>query len=197
MTKKIAFVTAVFVLVFSLTMSIGCTLAYLFTETESVVNTFTPSDIEITLTEEGARSFQMIPGNKYKKDPIVTVTAQTNVKIWLFVKFDPSANADTFLNYDFTLDDNESGWTKGDGTNIPADVWYTSVEVSNSPQVWHLLKSDADGKSVEIDKNVTKAMLNELTTTDKYPTLTFDAAAVQYDNLTLAEAYAQVRWTTP
>lgn len=188
MAKKIAFVVTVFVLVFSLTMSIGCTIAWLFTETPELVNTFTPSDVEISLTENCSDTFQMIPGEVYTKDPKVSVNgAKTNMDIYLFVKFEASDNADTFLSYTTTLTE-ANGWKLVEGET---NIWYRVVKTTDTEKSWDLLVEN----KVTINESVTKAQLNALTT-GNYPTLNFDAAAVQFDNLdNVRAALALVVWT--
>ena len=50
----------------------GTTLAYLTATTESVTNTFTVGNIDITLAETKT-DFKMVPGSTIAKDPMVTV----------------------------------------------------------------------------------------------------------------------------
>lgn len=66
MKKKTVALFAAFVLI--VVSIVGGTLAWLTDQTEGIVNTFTTSDIHVTLTEsvdtdgDGKQSFQMIPG---------------------------------------------------------------------------------------------------------------------------------------
>ena len=74
----------------------------------ALVNTFTDSDINITLTESGTdadttkdgfqQNFKMVPGDTITKDPTVTVVKGSE-PCWVFIKVEASENADTYLNY--------------------------------------------------------------------------------------------------
>ena len=147
--------------------AVGGTLAWLTDTTEAVQNTFTTSDIDITLVETTSE-FKMVPGCTIEKDPKVTVIAGSE-KCYLFVKIEKSSNFDTFMTY--TVAD---GWTQGDGTDIPSNVWYRTVEASTTNQEFAVLKDN----QVSVLGTVTKADMNGLTE-NTYPTLTFTAYAVQ------------------
>lgn len=64
---------------------IGSTLAWLTAKTDSVVNTFTPSNIDITLAETPDVVYKMVPGSTIDKDPVATVLKGSE-KCYLFVK---------------------------------------------------------------------------------------------------------------
>ena len=66
-------------------LGVAGTLAWLTDKTESVTNTFTTSNINITLTETTGSNYQMIPGFTITKDPKVTVSAGSE-DCYLFVK---------------------------------------------------------------------------------------------------------------
>lgn len=70
---------------------IGGTVAWLTDTTESVVNTFTDSDIDITLEETTGEDYKMVPGYTISKDPQVTVETSSE-KCYLFVKLEKSEN---------------------------------------------------------------------------------------------------------
>lgn len=122
----------------------GGTLAWLMDVTGPVTNTFTVGDIKITLaepsSENGVWQKQMIPGYTYVKDPVVTVVANS-VDCYLFVKFEEINNPATYLEYTSTLT-TQNGWTQGDGTKIPSNVWYREVNSSTTDQAWQLLDGD-------------------------------------------------------
>lgn len=184
----------------------GGTLAWLTSTTPAVVNTFTTSDIDITLTEtfntdsnnDGKNDkwvAQMIPGYSYTKDPVVTVKGGSE-DCWLFVKFEEKYNASTYLTYISTLTET-NGWTQGDGTKIPKNVWYRSVTKSNDDQSWHLLSGDTVTVNAE---SVTKDTMDAAADAE----LVYTAAAVQYYStndtpFSVTDAYAKVVWpaTTP
>lgn len=171
---------------------IGGTLAWLTDKTDSVKNTFTTSDIDITLTETGAtnnaNSYKMVPGNTINKDPKVTVVAGSE-KCYLFVKLEKSSNFDSFLTYTMA-----EGWTQLTGVS---GVYYRVVDASSTNQEFGVLKDN----QVSVEGTVTKADMNGLAE-NSYPTLTVTAYASQYmkNNTTefsAAEAWDNVKPATP
>lgn len=191
--KKKGVSTKVFLSLLALVLVAGCavggTIAWLTATTEPVVNTFTYGKIKIELTETKPENKQatIIPGVNISKDPKVTVKADSEA-CWLFVKV---AEKGTFVankvNYSIA-----NGWTKGDGTDIPTNVYYRSVSASDGNQDIYVLAGDATYPNgvVTVSENLTKADVNSVAT---QPTLTFTAYAVQKDGInTAAEAWAKV-----
>ena len=190
--KSLALVLALAMIVVCV---VGGTLAWLIATTPEVKNTFTYGDINIKLEETDAtvavdgsatKEFKMIPGYTIAKDPKVTVLAGSE-KCYLFVKVAESDNFDTFMTYEMA-----AGWTQGDGTNIPSNVYYREVAASTDNQEFGVLAND----KVTVRGDVTKAMLNGLTEATQ-PTLTFTAYACQYNSsngtsFTAADAWANV-----
>ena len=183
--KSLALVLALAMIVVCV---VGGTLAWLIDKTDPVTNTFTYGDIDITLAESENLDLKMIPGYTIAKDPKVTVLAGSE-KCYLFVKVAESDNFDTFMTYDMA-----DGWTQGDGTNIPSNVYYRVVDASTATadQEFGVLKND----QVTVSGDVTKAMLNGLTEATQ-PTLTFTAYACQYNSsngthFDAADAWAKV-----
>ena len=172
--------------------AVGGTLAWLTDTTEAVQNTFTTSDIDITLTESKNLDLKMIPGWTIAKDPKVTVKANSE-KCYLFVKIEKSSNFDNFMTYEMAVNSDETAiWTELTGVNGVNGVYYRVVDASDEDQVFAVLKDD----KVTVSGEVTKAMMNELTTAT-YPTLTFTAYASQYmknntESFTAAEAWDNV-----
>lgn len=171
--------------------AVGGTLAWLTDTTEAVQNTFTTSDIDITLAETTTK-YQMVPGCTIAKDPKVTVKAGSE-DCYLFVKIEKSSNFDTFMTY--TVAD---GWTqlKDASDNDVPGVYYRVVEASTTDQEFTVLKDN----QVTVKGTVTKADMNGLTE-NTYPTLTFTAYASQFsknntDSFTAAEAWKNVNPTT-
>lgn len=162
-------------------VTIGGTFAWLITETDPVVNTFTYGDINITLTEtdtgdndgnDNTNDYIMIPGKTITKDPKVTVQAGSE-ESWLFVKVEKSDNFDDFMSYDI-----ENGWTPltdSEGKEITG-VYYREVTKTTDAQKFNVIKDD----NVTVSGDVTKEALNALTE-ETYPTLTVTAYAVQRD----------------
>ena len=174
----------------------GGTLAWLTATTDKVENTFTTSDINITLEESENLDLKMIPGYTIEKDPVVTVVAGSE-DCYLFVKIDESSNLRSYVSY--TVAD---GWTEltadKDG-NALKGIYYRPVMTTDAVKSFSVLKDD----KVEVLGAVTKTMMDELKKEGAtQPTLTFRAAAVQYyknnnatDNtFSPAEAYDKVQW---
>ena len=180
-----------FALLLAVVLAVGCaiggTIAWLTDTTEEVKNTFTTSDIDITLTEtEGGenREFKMIPGYTISKDPTVTVVAGSE-DCYLFVKLEKSENFDTYMEYTMADD-----WTALTGET---GVYYRVVNASNAGQEFEVLKDN----QVKVLDTVTKEMMNALNESS-YPTLTVTAYASQYyknntETFTAAEAWNNVK----
>lgn len=170
--KTLALVLALTLLVAGV---VGGTLAWLTDQTAEVKNTFTVGDINIGLTETTA-DYKMVPGNTIAKDPTVTVQANSEA-CWLFVQVTKSENLDTFITYAIA-----EGWTE-----LQDGVYYREVPASAADQTFSVLADNA----VTVKSDVTRTML-ETAKTDA-PTLTFQAYAVQKDNVASAsDAWAKV-----
>lgn len=157
---------------------VGGSLAWLVDQTTPVTNTFTVGDINIDLTET-TTDYKMVPGNTIAKDPTVTVKAGSEAS-WLFVKVTESANFDDFMTYAIA-----DGWTALAGVD---GVYYRQVPATTADTTFAVLKDN----TVSVKDTVTKEQLNALTA-DTYPTLTFQAYAVQSDNVaTAADAWAKL-----
>lgn len=166
----------------AVTLLIGCaiggTVAWLTATTDSVVNTFTYGDINITLTENkpADRQAKIIPGVDIEKDPKVTVKANSEA-CWLFVKVEESGKfVENKVTYSI-----DTGWTQGDGTNIPANVYYRQVGAVTENTDFAVLKDNM----VTVSDTLTKEDIKSIATN---PTLTFTAYAVQKDGFNAAAA---------
>lgn len=162
-------------------VSIGGTLAWLQDETTPIVNTFTQSNIGVTLTESPNLDLQMIPGHTITKDPKAGVNTDSEDS-YLFVELTKSENFDTFMTYEIA-----DGWTAVPETE---NVYYRTVLSSATDREFAVLK----GNAVQVKRDVTKTQLNALTT-DTLPTLTVKAYAVQMkkdntNDFTADEAWA-------
>ena len=177
----------------AVTLLIGCaiggTVAWLTANTAPVVNTFTYGDINIELAETTGTNYKIIPGVNIEKDPKVTVKKDSE-DCWLFVKVEEGGKfVENKVTYSIA-----TGWTQGDGTNIPSDVYYRSVTASNADQPFGVLSGD----KIIVSEELTKAEINDLNGAAKTPTLTFTAYAVQKDGIAdAATAWAKVSTTTP
>lgn len=180
-------------LIVSLVLVLGCvvggTIAWLTDTTDSLVNTFTVGNVDITLEETNvdgnsalANDYKMIPNTAITKDPKVTVVAGSEA-CWLFVKVDKSANFDTFMTYQMA-----EGWTALDGET---GVYYRLVNAATAltGDEYGVLLND----TVNVKDSVTKLDMDGLTDRTTYPTLTFTAFAVQSEGFTApADAWAEL-----
>ena len=170
-----------FVLMLALVLVLGCavggTVAWLVAKTDPVVNTFTHGDINITLTETKPANQQakIIPGVDIEKDPKVTVKAGSEA-CWLFVKVEEEG---TFVADKVTYSVAD-GWTQGDDTDIPANVYYREVGAVTADTDFYVL----NGNKVTVSNSLTKEDIANIT----QPKLTFTAYAVQKDGMDTAAA---------
>ncbi len=210
--KRIAAVVCACTLAVALVIG-GTTLAWLTDTTQTVKNTFTTSDIDITLTETKGElkkdetggvvtgsSFKMIPGYTLAKDPKVTVEAGSEA-CWLFVKVEESVDSNTTVRFDdymtYAIDDEDKtpdiefdSWTQGTGGEggIPANVYYRKVSASDGDQDFPVLKEN----QVVVLDTVTKEMM--AAAAGKEPTLTFTAYASQLMKNNTTEFTAIEAW---
>lgn len=173
--------TRAFVALLALVLVIGCvaggTVAWLVAKTDPVVNTFTYGDINIELTETKPVNQQakIIPGVDIEKDPKVTVKANSEA-CWLFVEVKETG---TFVANKVTYAI-ATGWTPGDGTNIPANVYYRAVDAATTDTSFYVLQGNTKYP------NGVVTVSSDLTKTDiptAAATLTFTAYAVQKDGI--------------
>ena len=187
---------AVLALVLVLGCALGGTVAWLVAKSDPVVNTFTYGDINIELTETKPESKQakIIPGVDIEKDPKVTVKANSEA-CWLFVEVKEEG---TFVANEVTYSIAE-GWTKGDGTKIPANVYYRSVDAVTTDTDFYVLKGNEAHKNgvVIVRDTLTKADVNNINAGANQPKLTFTAYAVQKEGIaTAAAAWEKVNPTS-
>ena len=161
---------------------IGGTLAWLTATSDQVKNTFTTSDIDITLEETTGVDYKMVPGYTIAKDPKATVLAGS-AECYLFVKLEKSTNFDDYLTYQMA-----DGWTAL--TNVEG-VYYRVVNTANMGTEYSALAND----QVTVKDSVTKEMMRAAETNE--PTLTVTAYASQLhknnsQDFTAAEAWENV-----
>ncbi len=165
--RSIALVLAVFALMLG---SVFGTLAWLTAQSETVTNTFTTSDITVTLEETTGTEYKMVPGCGIDKNPKVTVETGSE-PCYLFVRLEKSSNFDTYLTYEKAdgwkqLEDDETG-------NPVSGVYYRKIKTEMGT-AFSVLKDD----KVVVKEDVTKEQMNALAEGD-YPTLTVEAFASQ------------------
>lgn len=190
MLKKIVVMFAAVVLIVAATIS--GTLAWLTDDTDTVTNTFTVGNIDISLTETfNAKSEEdlekndiwegkILPGNVLTKDPKVSVTADSE-DCYLFVLYD---NDTSLIEGSwFTSNLSESnGWIQGTGTEgngVPTNVWYRIVLETDNTREWHLIEDDTITIPETLTKSDIDAMIDKMGETQ---TITYMACAVQLKN---------------
>lgn len=172
--KKALFTLVALVLIVCGT--VAGTFAWLTAKTDTVKNTFTVGDINIELSESDNLNLKMVPGNTIKKDPKVTVKANSEA-CWLFVKIEKLNDFDNFMT--FEVADEWTELTAGSG------IYYREVGANEADQIFEVLK----GNIVTVKDTVTKADLEGAKGNN--PTLSFTAYAVQKSGF----ASAAAAWT--
>lgn len=180
--KKFIAILSVFVML-ALTMVVGCavdgTVAWLVSESESSVSTFTLGDININLTGESeSQPLKIIPGVKIERSLKVTVEPNSEA-CWLFVKVEganwshfPDANGTAKVSYSVDVQD---GWT---ALNNHPGVYYREVSAEAAQ------RGDAYDVNcnVTVSQMLTKAEVDSIASGTK-PKLSFTAYAVQRDGI--------------
>ena len=172
-------------LVLVIGVAAGGTVAWLTAKSDTVVNTFTYGDINITLAETTGDTYKIIPGVDIAKDPKVTVEAGSEA-CWLFVRVAeenwPTATENGTRKVNYAIAD---GWTK-----LEDGVYYREVAADTADTSFNVLKDNV----VTVSENLTKTDINNITT---QPKLTFTAYAVQKDGIAdAATAWSKIS-TTP
>ena len=179
--------------------AVGGTLAWLTAKSDTVVNTFTTSDITVKLEETTGTSYKMVPGCEIAKDPKVWVVAGSE-DCYLFVKLEWSNNtygtgtdAKNYLSYTIA-----NGWTLVPGeTNVYYRI-VTSTQMSSDDGRTNAYPVLA-GNTVTVSGEITKEQMNAFTE-DNLPKLTITAYATQYmsgneTHFEPADAWAKVNPT--
>ena len=180
--KKFIAILSVFVML-ALTMVVGCavdgTVAWLVSESESSVSTFTLGDINIKLTGESeSQPLKIIPGVEIKRSLKVTVDPNSEA-CWLFVKVEganwshfPDANGTAKVSYSVDVQD---GWT---ALNNHPGVYYREVSAEAAQ------RGDAYDVNcnVTVSQMLTKAEVDSIASGTQ-PKLSFTAYAVQRDGI--------------
>lgn len=175
------------------------TLAWLTAQSDTVVNTFTTSDIKVELTETKGtgtgnnKEFKMVPGYTIEKDPKAKVLTGSE-ECFLFVKLTKSGGFDTYLEY--TPAD---GWTQltkdKDGRDITDLIYYREVKSTDIGTAYSVLKDN----QVTVKGTVTKAQMDALNVQGAVkPALTITAYASQLHknadvDFSAAEAWANIQ----
>ena len=180
--KKFIAILSVFVML-ALTMVVGCavdgTVAWLVSESESSVSTFTLGDINIKLTGESeSQPRKIIPGVDIKRSLKVTVDPNSEA-CWLFVKVEgtnwsyfPDANGTAKVSYSVDV---QNGWIALSGH---PGVYYREVSAENAKtgMVYDV------NCNVTVSQMLTKAEVDSIASGTQ-PQLSFTAYAVQRDGI--------------
>lgn len=180
--KKFIAILSVFVML-ALTMVVGCavdgTVAWLVSESESSVSTFTLGDINIKLTGESeSQPLKIIPGVEIRRSLKVTVDPNSEA-CWLFVKVEetnwshfPDANGTAKVSYSVDV---QNGWT---ALNTHPGVYYREVSAEAAQ------RGDAYDVNcnVTVSQMLTKAEVDSIASGTQ-PKLSFTAYAVQRDGI--------------
>lgn len=195
----------------------GSTIAWLTTKSETVTNTFTVGDINISLDEtnidgtsparDTANAYKMIPGQKYVKDPIVHVQSGSE-PCYVFVKVTETNNTlgeGKVIQYEIN-----DGWVSvgdnvymyGSDVNTPTVVDALNKTSGYVDTTSVLAFLDDDTNNITINETLTKTTLDAMDdgTTAK-PELKFVACAIQSANIEITDAINQAKMllnsTTP
>ena len=173
--KGLALVLALTLLVVGV---VAGTLAWLTAKSDTVVNTFTTSDITVKLQETTGTSYKMIPGYDLEKNPKAWVVDGSE-DCYLFVKLDWANN--TYTSGETTK--NYLTWAiANDWEPVPdeTNVYYrtvTSAQMSSDNGATNAYPILA-GNKVTVSGDITKEQMNAFTDAT-LPKLTITAYASQ------------------
>lgn len=173
-------------LIAAIVLVIGCTaggtVAWLVSKPDPIVNVFTVGNINATLTEAAKtekKEFKIVPGVDITKDPVATVTANSE-DCYLFVQL-TEANWPTFTEAGKTTRkvkyEIAGGWKELKSEN-GVYVYYREVTKSDTDQPFDVLQDN----KVTVSSTLTKEEANEMDLAIKTtgaPELTVAVYAVQ------------------
>ena len=192
--KKIIAMLSVFIMLamVGIGRSVSGTVAWLVSKPESRVSTFTLGDINITLKESdfGSQPIKIIPGIDIKKDPKVTVMANSEA-CWLFVKVE-EMNWPDFKEANGTR---KVSYSVNNGWNALKDnpgVYFREVNAEDAQKGidYTVLAGNESCPSgvIKVSQELTKEEINSITYSANQPSLTFTAYAVQRAGIDTADA---------
>lgn len=144
-------------------LCVGVTWAILLSMSRTLENTFTYGEIKLELTESTGNDYLITPGVTYKKDPRITVRANSE-ECYLFCRVSATEDFDSYMEWSVADE-----WTRLEGY---AGIWWRKVESKPYDNTFPILTDD----KVTVKDTVTKQQLAAI---DHYPKLTFYAYAVQ------------------
>ncbi|MBR2037594.1 MAG: hypothetical protein IKK03_04945 [Lachnospiraceae bacterium] len=186
------------VLMMAAVLLIGCTvggsLAWLMTKTNTVTNTFVAGNIgTLTLSEKSTEitadttnNYTIVPGVNITKDPKITFNGN-NVKAYVFVKVEATgwtcsdstytidSDADTSTGMSWTIAD---GWTPVNGV---ANVYYRIVNADSDTTTTATTESYdiIKGNTISVSSGITQESISDYT-----KNLIFTGYAIQADGHT-------------
>lgn len=167
-------------------LSVGATLAFMSAEDTRVINNFSfgsisvkieeevptnlPGEVEAVANDKGVNYTKVTPGVQLTKQPAVSV--KTDVKAYVFI------NVSGF-NANLKCDGINTTWTKVDGTTdtYGNGTYYKVVEANNA-----MTFVDNAFESVTVSSTCTGS--------ETLPPVYIDVFAIQYDNISFADACA-------
>lgn len=173
---KIAALIAAIVLVIGCTA--GGTVAWLVSKPAPITNVFTVGNINATLTETKTE-FKIVPGVNIAKDPVATVTANSE-DCYLFVKL-------TEENWPTFTEATEAGSTARKVKYEIADGW-TELKSEHGVYYREVLKKDTENRAFHVLQNDKVTVSNTLTKENAdaitgAPKLTVAVYAVQKEGM--------------
>lgn len=194
LNKKIIAMLSVFIMLALVVIgnSVSGTVAWLVSKPESRVSTFTLGDINITLEESdfGSQPIKIIPGIDIKKDPKVTVMANSEA-CWLFVKVEESHWPD-FKEKNGTR---KVSYSVNNGWNVLKNtpgVYFREVSAEEAQKGidYTVLAGNESCPSgvIKVSQELTKEEINSISSYGNQPSLTFTAYAVQHAGIDTADA---------
>jgi len=199
--KKLSVVTKTYLVLMAFILLvgsfIGTTTAWMMSESDTLMNTFTYGDINIDLEEtdtdldededEDTNTYKMMPGEILIKDPRVIVK-QGSEDCWLFVEIKEINDVDLYMDYNILIRE-ENEWLPLNG--YPG-VYYREVdasEVKDADKVFEVIENN----QVKVKEDITKEQLNTLTEKN-YPKIEIKAYAVQRNSVISAIDTAAKAW---
>ena len=194
LNKKIIAMLSVFIMLALVVIgnSVSGTVAWLVSKPESRVSTFTLGDINITLeaSDFGSQPIKIIPGIDIKKDPKVTVMANSEA-CWLFVKVEESHWPD-FKEKNGTR---KVSYSVNNGWNVLKNtpgVYFREVSAEEAQKGidYTVLAGNESCPSgvIKVSQELTKEEINSISSYGNQPSLTFTAYAVQHAGIDTADA---------
>lgn len=189
MKKKILAVLGAAVLVAG---TMWATLAY-FTDNAEVKNTFTVGKVKISLDETDIKDatgvtktdeneYKMIPGREYKKDPTLTVEANSE-DCYVYIVEEKAADTDDYINYTSGLTA-INGWTSFVDSN-GLTVYSKAVASSTTDTV---IGGIIDGDKITIETTLDNDDMDAVTSGTAEVSIEYKAYAIQQEGFVDAEA---------